>query len=200
MALTREPSGRRASTIGDDSSMRRPSGATIRSMTRITCSLSRKMRSVSSILPEPLDVDLARAVDHHLVDGRIIEQRLDGTVAGHLVQDIVGDPLAVARAEAQAFLLHRLADQRPHAAIDLIPRQPRQAARVQLLHQALVQPRLQLDKFRRRHPLGQGGFQVGPRLGKRSVQGSQSRKLIVSLPCDDGVGIGRRVSSGAADR
>ncbi len=38
MALTREPSGRRASTIGDDSSMRRPSGATIRSMIRMTWS------------------------------------------------------------------------------------------------------------------------------------------------------------------
>ena len=34
MALTREPSGRRASTIGELSSMRRPTPLTIRSMTR----------------------------------------------------------------------------------------------------------------------------------------------------------------------
>jgi hypothetical protein len=36
MALTREPSVRRASTIGDDSSTRRPIGAMIRSMMRMT--------------------------------------------------------------------------------------------------------------------------------------------------------------------
>ena len=36
IALTREPSRRRASTIGEDSSMRRPSGATMRSMTPST--------------------------------------------------------------------------------------------------------------------------------------------------------------------
>ena len=37
MAFTREPSGRRASTIGDDSSMRRPTCETILSITRRTC-------------------------------------------------------------------------------------------------------------------------------------------------------------------
>ena len=38
-AQTRDPSGRRASTIGEDSSMRRPSGATMRLMTlRRLCS------------------------------------------------------------------------------------------------------------------------------------------------------------------
>ncbi len=36
MALTREPSLRRASTIGEDSSMRRPIGVTMRSMTPST--------------------------------------------------------------------------------------------------------------------------------------------------------------------
>ena len=38
MALTREPSFRRASTIGVDSSMRRPSGVTMRSMTERSAS------------------------------------------------------------------------------------------------------------------------------------------------------------------
>ena len=40
--LTRDPSGRRASTIGDDSSTRRPSGATMRSMIRRMWASSRK--------------------------------------------------------------------------------------------------------------------------------------------------------------
>ena len=41
ITLTRDPSGRRASTIGDDSSTRRPSGATIRSTMRMMCPSSR---------------------------------------------------------------------------------------------------------------------------------------------------------------
>ena len=41
-AFTRDPSARRASTIGLDSSMRRPRGVTIRSMTARTVSSSVK--------------------------------------------------------------------------------------------------------------------------------------------------------------
>ena len=52
IALTREPSVRRASTIGDDSSTRRPIGAMIRSMIRITWSSFWKTTFVSSSLPE----------------------------------------------------------------------------------------------------------------------------------------------------
>ena len=52
MALTREPSVRRASTIGDDSSTRRPIGAMIRSMMRMTWSSFWKTTLVSSSLPE----------------------------------------------------------------------------------------------------------------------------------------------------
>ena len=52
MALTREPSGKRASTIGDDSSMRRPTRDTMRSMICCRCALSRKRTCVSSSLPK----------------------------------------------------------------------------------------------------------------------------------------------------
>jgi len=51
IALTREPSGRRASTIGCDSSMRRPTRLTMRSMIAIRWLLSRKRTSVCSSLP-----------------------------------------------------------------------------------------------------------------------------------------------------
>jgi hypothetical protein len=51
MALTREPSGRRASTIGLDSSMRRPTRETILSMIFIRWASSLKVTSVSSSLP-----------------------------------------------------------------------------------------------------------------------------------------------------
>ena len=52
MALTREPSGRRASTMGEDSSTRRPTRDTMRSMIFFKWSLSLKRDSVSTSLPE----------------------------------------------------------------------------------------------------------------------------------------------------
>ena len=51
IALTREPSARRASTMGLDSSMRRPTELTIRSIICIRCRSSLKTMSVSSSLP-----------------------------------------------------------------------------------------------------------------------------------------------------
>ena len=51
MALTRAPSGSRASAMGDDSSMRRPTRETIRTMICCRCALSRKRTLVSSSLP-----------------------------------------------------------------------------------------------------------------------------------------------------
>ena len=51
MALNREPFGRRASTIGDVSSTRRPTRETIRSMIWSRCSLSRKTTSERWIRP-----------------------------------------------------------------------------------------------------------------------------------------------------
>ena len=51
IALTREPSGRRASTIGDDSSMRRPTCQTMRSITRRRWSWEMKRVVVSCSRP-----------------------------------------------------------------------------------------------------------------------------------------------------
>ncbi len=51
ITLTREPSGKRASTYGEVSSTRRPSGETMRSMMRMTCASVSKVRFDLSILP-----------------------------------------------------------------------------------------------------------------------------------------------------
>ncbi len=51
IALTREPSGRRASTMGLDSSMRRPIGEMILRMMLVTCWLSVNRRGVLWIFP-----------------------------------------------------------------------------------------------------------------------------------------------------
>ena len=68
IALTREPSGRRASTRGLDSSMRRPSGAMIRSMTRMDVLVVEEDRVDPLDLAAALDVDVVRSVDHDLGD------------------------------------------------------------------------------------------------------------------------------------
>ena len=64
MTFTREPSGRRASTIGDDSSTRRPIGAMMRSITRMMCVgvAEADVAQVEDTLA--LEEDLVRRVDH----------------------------------------------------------------------------------------------------------------------------------------
>ena len=51
IALTREPSGRRASTIGELSSIRRPTFDTMRSMIWSRCASLRNITVVGSSLP-----------------------------------------------------------------------------------------------------------------------------------------------------
>ena len=51
IALTRDPSSRRASTSGEDSSMRRPTLATMRSITLRRCSSELKRESLRTSLP-----------------------------------------------------------------------------------------------------------------------------------------------------
>ena len=60
IALTREPSGRRASTIGDDSSMRRPTWPTIFVMIRRRCDSSANAESRPREQAVALDPDLVR--------------------------------------------------------------------------------------------------------------------------------------------
>ena len=66
IALTREPSGKRASTIGDDSSTRRPTRLTMRSMIARRCALLRKLVWDAGELSFALDVDVLRAVDENV--------------------------------------------------------------------------------------------------------------------------------------
>ena len=76
IALTRDPSRSRASTIGLDSSMRRPTVLTMRSMICIRWRSSLKTMSVCSSRPFALDVDLIEAVHQDVGDVRIAQQRL----------------------------------------------------------------------------------------------------------------------------
>ena len=89
-ALMREPSGSRASTIGDDSSTRRLTSPTILSMTRRRCDSLEESDLRLLDLALALDVDPLGPVDHDLCHLRVVEERLDGTVT----EDVVGDVLA----------------------------------------------------------------------------------------------------------
>ena len=89
MALTREPSARRASQIGEDSSTRRPTWLTMRWQMLSSCWLSRKRMPVLLDLAGDFDEDRAGAVDHDVGDVVARQQRLERTVAEHVVADIV---------------------------------------------------------------------------------------------------------------
>ena len=94
-ALTRLPSGRRASTIGDDSSMRRPTCATILLMIRRRCHSSLNTTSVGESRPATLDPDVIGPVDHDLGHALVGEEPLERAVAEDVVGDLERDPLPV---------------------------------------------------------------------------------------------------------
>ena len=96
IALTREPSGRRASTIGELSSTRRPTPLTMRSMTRIRCLSSWNVVGSRSSLPCALDVDVLVGVDQDVADRRVAQQRLERPEAEDLVDDVGEERLALA--------------------------------------------------------------------------------------------------------
>ena len=110
MALTREPSGRRASTIGLDSSMRRPTGETMRSMIRITWSSSWNVDVGQLELALALDVDLLGPVDHDFGDALVAQQRLERAEADDLVGDLLEHADALGARQGEAFLVDGLAE------------------------------------------------------------------------------------------
>ena len=116
IALTREPSCRRASTIGLDSSMRRPTEADdALDDLRYRCA-SFWNDDVGLFQPAfALDVDLVVAVDQDVRDVGILEQRLERAKAEDLVQD-VGDqriPLEQAQRRRLALALQQTAESGP---------------------------------------------------------------------------------------
>ena len=107
IALTREPSCSRASTIGDDSSMRRPTAETMLSMMFIRCLSSLKRTSVEFELAAPLDVDLMRSVDQDVRDGRVPKQRLQRAEPHHLVFNAFNDSFPLLDAERRGSFGHQ---------------------------------------------------------------------------------------------
>ena len=88
ITFTREPSGRRASAIGLDSSTRRPTRETILSMIFIRWLSSTKLTFVVSSRPRRSTYTCCAAVDQDVGDARVGQQRLQGAQAQHLVLDV----------------------------------------------------------------------------------------------------------------
>ena len=101
-ALTRLPSGRRASTIGLDSSTRRPTAADdavdhvpqVRLVLEPDVLLAEHARALTE--------HLVRAVDDHLGDRRVVHERLQRAQPRRLVGDRRHQPVELARRERQA--------------------------------------------------------------------------------------------------
>ena len=113
IALTRLPSGRRASTIGDPSSTRRPIWADDAVDDPPQVRLVREADVALVQLAVTLDPDVARPVDHDLRHGVVGQQPLERPVAERVVEDLVDQPLAVG--QRQVLLLREpCADLRTH--------------------------------------------------------------------------------------
>ena len=80
-AFTREPSGRRASTIGRDDLLHYPQNVRVVAEGAVG----------GQDLPESLDVDLAGAVDHHFRYFVVVQERLDWAEAEDLVHHLTVD-------------------------------------------------------------------------------------------------------------
>ena len=110
IALTREPSGRRASTIGQTSSTRRPTFDTMRSMICIRCLSSRNWTCGLFQLAAAFDVDVLRAVDHDFADRRLLEQHFERAEAEGFVEHFVDEAIALVAVEVGVFGVAQMFD------------------------------------------------------------------------------------------
>ena len=99
MALTRLPSGRRASTIGECSSMRRPTraGDPLNDLQQVLVVGEDGVRFLQAA--EPLDIDLVRAVDEDVGDVRVLHVGLERPEAERFGDQFVDQPLFVDRGQ-----------------------------------------------------------------------------------------------------
>ena len=150
IALTREPSGRRASTIGELSSTRRPTPLTMRSMTRIRCWSSWNVVGSSIELAAALDVDVLVGVDQDVADRRVAQQRLERAEAEDFVDDVAENRVALAHAERHALFGDQVEEQRADIGFGARPLGRCQRLEVQPVEQLPVDVGLELDVLRPR--------------------------------------------------
>ena len=138
MALTREPSGRRASTIGDDSSTRRPTRETMRSM---ICSRWRSSRNEVFTLCKKaalFNEDVVLVVDQDVGDLGIAQQRLQRAEAEDFVEQIGLNLLLLVEVQRHALVGDDLLHDARHRLARLAGIDARQLLQIQLRDQGPV--------------------------------------------------------------
>ena len=145
MALTREPSASLASTIGLDSSMRRPTELTIRSMIRSRCASSLNDHVDRLEHAVALDVHLVEAVHQDVRDLRVGEQFLERPEAEQFVEDVADErlPLEEAQRDLVALGVQHPHDHAADLGFRLLAADAGQALQVEPVQQPLVNPALQ---------------------------------------------------------
>ena len=106
IAFTREPSASRASTIGDDSSTRRPIAETIRSMMLIKCASSRNCTDVVFENTVSLHVNMPVGVYQNIGDRRIVQKRFERPKPKNFVENFLGQPLPLLQIHGSRFAHH----------------------------------------------------------------------------------------------
>ncbi len=118
-AQTREPSSRRASTMGDESSMR---AADVRNDAVDNHAQMRLIPEADVGFDQPaaaLDVHVVEAVDHDVGDGVVLQQRFERAEAEDFVLNFFDDAFALGHRHRDAFVddqpFDEIADLRAHA-------------------------------------------------------------------------------------
>ncbi len=146
-ALTRDPSGSRASTSGEDSSTRRP---TLRydlfddaQQVRVVLEFHRRTEQ----LAVPLDVNQARRGDQDIGDGGILQERLQGAQSEYFVQHLLHHPLFFEQAEGRLLFVEQFGHGAAHLGAYALAAQRRQRFQVDAVQQLAVDRELQLLVF-----------------------------------------------------
>ena len=97
--------------MGEDSSTRRPTRETMRSMICMRCWIVFEGQAGEFKFAGALDVDPVEAVDQNVGDGVVLEQRFERTEAEDFVEDFAGEAFAFGEAERNGFVVDGVADE-----------------------------------------------------------------------------------------
>ncbi len=104
----------------------------------------------------PLDIDAFVAVDQDVVDGRVLEQRLERAEAGHLVENFRDEVVELLRIERQPLDQHVLRHQLLDVIADFLFGQLFQRRQIDLFDQPAVQPHLGVEQLVGEQRIGGG--------------------------------------------
>ena len=113
-AFTRDPSGRRASTIGLDSSTRLPTRDTILSMVRRRCASSENRASTGNILPSRSMKMSSGPLTMISVIVLVAQEGLKGPVTQDVVGDVLGNACPVRERERRLLRVDHVLERHPH--------------------------------------------------------------------------------------